>query len=114
MLTSRPDPRILALFGGPSLDLNDDVPYAAANVDDVAAYVYGRLENFELPQSDRLNLSYRLAEASEGNFLFASVASGEMLAHPERIDQVGDWTNLGLEGLAGIYRNLIDRELGAM
>jgi hypothetical protein len=113
LLISRLDPRIITLLGKPSLDLRADIPNASGNVDDVAAYVYSRIEKLELPRLDRVNLAYRVAEVSQDNFLYASFASEEVLVHPESINTISDVMNLELpQELAAVFENFIDKELG--
>jgi len=104
LLTTQPDPGVLALVGRPALDLVADAP---PDVDDVYLYVAGRLA--ALPEPARTELSIRLATAADGNMLYARYALDHLLA---REDDWAERAALALPvGLDGLYRQVIGREL---
>lgn len=107
LLTSRPDPSILAMLGEPALDLLENAPPDANEVYDYAKY---RLRAY-LASAD---VALRIAEAEKGNFLYARYLLDELLdelkVHP---DALIDLTTRALpDGLDGVYRQFIRRELG--
>ncbi|ONI93079.1 hypothetical protein ALI22I_00200, partial [Saccharothrix sp. ALI-22-I] len=87
------------------LDLLGDQP---AGVDDVAAYAHRRLRVIRDP--GRLAFAQRIAEAGEGNFLYARYVIDQVLRDPIP----GDLATLPLpHGLAGVYERFLDREIAA-
>ncbi len=106
LLTSRPDQRILKTVGSPALDLIDNAP---ADVNDVHAYIERRLG--ALTQSQRGELAVRLANASQGNFLYARYVLDDLLAPGIESARLTLPENLP-ENLEDIYRQFIKRELG--
>jgi WD40 repeat protein len=104
LFTSRPDRRVLELFGKASLDLIADAP---EDVDDVRSYVFGRLSAVSEPA--RSKLADDIAVAGEGNFLYARYVVEDLAARPEALR---DPAPLALpRGLDEVYRRFIAREL---
>ena len=103
LLTSRPDPRIIHLFGQPTLDL---VAYAPGN-HDIYLYAHDRLDLLADP--DRKTLARRLADAAKGIFLYARYALDDAL---KQIQAGRPWNALELPaGLDDQYRRFLRREL---
>jgi hypothetical protein len=103
LLTSRPDPRVIHLFGQPALDL---VANAEGN-DDVYLYAYDRLDLLADP--DREALSRRVAGTAKGVFLYARYALDSAI---RQIQAGQPWNTLELPaGLADQYRTYLRREL---
>jgi hypothetical protein len=107
LITSRLDPRILRLFAERAwhLDLVADAP--STIVHDVAGYVYGRLNELNLPGPERIDVAYRLARASEGNFLYAGLCADALVSGQVTVDQLEQ-----PPGLDGRYREFLSREVG--
>jgi WD40 repeat protein len=106
ILTSRPDKRVTTALGAPTLDLIDD---ATIDVDDVRTYVEVRLAAQADPS--RMDFAQRVAEASQGNFLYARYKLDETIP---RLDKGEAPPAIGLPpGLDGIYREFLQRELAA-
>ena len=80
ILTSRPDKRVTAALGERTTDLIEDAP---ADVDDVRTYVEARLRARADPL--RLDFARRVAEASQGNFLYARYKLDEAVVYPFRL-----------------------------
>lgn len=104
LVTSRLDERLELDFGPPALDLAADAP---PDVNDVRRYAAARLQHLEAEQSGEL--AERITAASQGNFLYARYVLDDFLA-------AGDLVPGGLsprlpDGLDGIYREFITREL---
>ena len=106
ILTSRADKRVTTALGEPALDLIEDAP---ANVDDVRTYVEARLRVHSDPS--RLDFTRRVAEASQGNFLYARYKLDEAIPRLEK-GEAPSAIDLP-EGLDGIYREFLKRELAA-
>jgi WD40 repeat protein len=105
LLTSRPDGRVPRPLGEPALDLIADAP---ADVDDVQAYAHRRLRALDEPR--RSDLASRIAEVSQGNFLYARYVIDDL---PSDLDQVEDPAELPLpKDLPDVYRQFLRRELG--
>ena len=105
LLTTRHDPRVLSLMDGVTLDLIHDAPESA---EEVRAYAYTRLS--ALPESKRTDVAERVAEAAQGNFLYARYMLDHLLSDPNGVD---DMTPLALpQGLNDVYRQSLKREIG--
>ena len=104
LVTSRPDDRITVVLGQPSLDLVGDKP---PKVDDVLAYAVNRLRADSVPEY--VPLAQHVADASDGNFLYARYVLDELTSQAEL---PGDVKTLVLpKGLDGVYRQFVEREL---
>jgi len=105
LFTSRPDPRVSHLIGDSSLDLINDAP---DDMDDVRAYASKRLHSLTEPR--RSELANRVAEAGNGNFLYARYVVNDLLS---KTDLFTDLSGLVLpKDLKDIYRQFLKRELG--
>lgn len=78
ILSSRPDEQIESWFGRPSLDLIDDRPWRAH---DIQNYAYGRLAAVD--EAHRKQMSRRLDRAAQGNFLYARYALDDILSRAD-------------------------------
>jgi hypothetical protein len=106
ILTSRPDKRVATALGEPTLDLIEDAP---ADVDDVRTYVEARLGAQGDPK--RMDFARSIAKASQGNFLYARYKLDEAIP---RLGKGEEPSAIGLpEGLDGIYREFLQRELAS-
>jgi hypothetical protein len=104
ILTSRSDKRVTAALSENSLDLINDAP---TDVDDVCAYVEARLHARTDPL--RLDFARRVAEVSQGNFLWARYKLDEAIPRLEN-GEAPSAIKLPA-GLDGIYREFLQREL---
>jgi WD40 repeat protein len=104
VITTRRDERVLRKLGEPTLDLERDAP---RYVDDVRAYARARLAS--LPDDDRELLAQRVAEAGEGNFLYARYVLDELLRQP--LVDIDSAAAALPEGLEEHYRDYLKREL---
>jgi len=107
LVTTRHDQRVLKHFSKVKpFDLIDDAP---SGYDDVRAYGYEKLA--ELPVKRRGRLAERISQAAKGNFLYASLVIADLSG---RLSEIPDPESLRLpKGLAGIYHDFLNRELGA-
>ncbi|MDD5266650.1 MAG: hypothetical protein PHO08_05925 [Methylococcales bacterium] len=97
--------RVFDLVGKPALDLIADAP---AGLDDVRAYAASRLN--AVPEPGRSAAAERIAEKSEGNFLYAY----HILNDLERLGADLDRALLILpDKLEGVYREFLQRELAS-
>lgn len=120
LLTTRDDPRVLAQLGlagaladggAEVVDLIEDAP---AGAHDVADYAAARLHGHG-PDNSIGVLSRRIGEAAQGNFLYAyfivdGLIGSDTLAGLE-ISAARELT-LPADGVSGIYRAYLARELG--
>jgi hypothetical protein len=109
LVTTRDDPRVLAFYN--EVQPFDLIKKAPSDVDDVRNYVAHRLtESAALPQAQRVEFSRRLATQAKGVFLYAAMVLDELLP---RLPQFPDLEAYPLpEGLSGLYRAFLKRELG--
>src|SRR5690349_466538 len=107
ILTSRSNnDRVTDLVGPPSLDLIADAPPAE---DEVATYATARLA--AVPEPGRAQLASRISARSGGNFLYAYHVLNDLLAHAETRT---DLETIELpDGLEGVYRSFLAREVAA-
>jgi WD40 repeat protein len=94
LLTSRPDQRVLRRIEHTRLDLVEDAP-----ADDVRAYASERLGDAAVAD--------RVAEAADGNFLYARYVVDDLLADPARDPEARSLP----KGLEGHYHDYLEREL---
>jgi hypothetical protein len=109
LCTTRPDSRVLRLIPeARSFDLIKDAPQ---DVDDVKQYVLEQLPVKDgLDDEQRTLLATRLSQESKGIFLYAYMVLGDLLP---RLPQVPDLETYPLpDGLIGLYREFLNRELG--
>lgn len=106
LVTTRPDPRVLKYYGGAKcFDLIKDAP---ESVDDVRLYTYERLP--ALTDGQKSMMAKRIADAAEGNFLYAHLVLTDLLT---LLLTSGNLMALPLPaGLTGLYRDFLNRELG--
>jgi len=105
LLTARSqEARVLDRLGRADVDLATDIPL---HVDDLHDYAQARL--LELGEPARSTLARRVTEKRQGNFLYARYVLDDLLAHPERV--VDPATVPLPEGLEGVYREFLTREL---
>lgn len=109
LASTRPDPRVLMLF--PMARLFDLINDAPQNVDDVKQYVLEQLlANDGLDDEQQHLLATRLSQAARGIFLYAYLVLGDLLP---RLSQIPDLETYHLpDGLRGLYRDFLNRELG--
>jgi hypothetical protein len=107
LVTTRPDRRVLKQYSKVKpFDLIDDAP---SEYDDVRTYGYERLA--DLPVEHLGGLAERISRAAQGNFLYASLVISDLSG---RLSEIPDLDSLRLpKGLAGIYHDFLNRELGA-
>jgi WD40 repeat protein len=104
VLTSRPDDRVTDVLGEPAVDLSAPTAWA-----DVLTYAEARLRAQDDPA--RMDFARRVAEASQGNFLYARYKLNEAIP---RLDKGEAPSAIELPaGLDGIYREFLERELAA-
>ncbi len=108
VMASRPDERVLgAVDLAPSLDLIADAP---ADAQEVSRYASARLAKAALDPEAADGLARRVAEASAGNFLYARYVLEDWLTRPGGVPLKNAEVDLP-EGLRGIYRRFLKREL---
>ncbi|MGD0243951.1 MAG: hypothetical protein ABSB59_27040 [Streptosporangiaceae bacterium] len=113
IVATRPDPRVIDRFpaGIERLDLDADCP---PGEDDIATYAAQRLRAPSGIQGDNAELIGRLAQAANGNFLYARWVIDDLMADPERLASVlrspSAWPLP--PGLGGIYREYLTRLVG--
>jgi hypothetical protein len=107
LVTTRPDRRVLKHYSKVKpFDLIDDAP---SEYDDVRTYGYERLA--DLPEEHRSRLAERISRAAQGNFLYAGLVIADLSGS---LPEMPDLESLRLpKGLAGIYHDFLNRELGA-
>src|SRR4030095_2606230 len=107
LVTTRPDRRVFKQYQNVKpFDLIDD---ASKDYDDVRTYGYERLA--DLPAEHRGGLAERISQAAEGNFLYASLVIADLSG---RLSEIADPESFPMpQGLAGIYHDFLNRELGA-
>ena len=98
--------RVFDLVGPRTLDLLADVPN---NLDEVQPYVWAQLA--QVPEPDRTTAAARIAAKSEGNFLYAHHVVSDLLARGTPISDAD--TQQLPDSLEGVYRQYLERELGA-
>ncbi len=96
LLTSRPDPRVLASVKSMVVNLDED---AEATLQDIRQYAHARLLGVAPERRDQL--ADRIVEASRGNFLYARLVLDELQNHPDSEASVGAELPTGL---IDIYR----------
>ena len=80
LVTTRPDPRVLKYYHRiKPFDLLEDAPN---EVDDIVRYASSLLT--ELENKTRIQLATRISQAAEGNFLYAHLVLGDLLAQQAR------------------------------
>ncbi|MCZ7572053.1 MAG: hypothetical protein M5U01_26175 [Ardenticatenaceae bacterium] len=107
VVTTRPDPRVRKHYRGvPSIDLIKDAP---PDVDDVRRYAATRLTGLDDQRRERF--ASRIAQAAEGNFLYAHLVLNDLLpdlpSGPE-LEAIAF-----PQGLSGLCHEFLTRELGA-
>lgn len=108
VMASRPDERVLgAVDLAPTLDLIADAP---ADGQEVNRYASARLAKAALAPEAAEGLARRVAEASAGNFLYARYVLEDWLTRPGGVPLKNAEVDLP-EGLRGIYRRFLKREL---
>jgi hypothetical protein len=107
LATTRPDPRILKNFQDVhKFDLIKDAPLGQDNVLD---YIKKRLR--VEAENRQAGLAERISQAFEGIFLYAHLVLEDLLP---RLSEIQDLEQIPLaQGLAGIYQDFLNRELGA-
>jgi WD40 repeat protein len=116
LVTGSLDRRVLALMGGPSLDLVADAP---PDIDDVYLYALSRLsavpESTHMGLADQHGIAAQIAKVGNGNLLYARYVLDDLDARPAAwADQPAqvEATRLALpQGLDDVYRQFIKREL---
>jgi len=106
LLTTRPDPRVLAFFRrAHRVDLIDDAP---ATADDVGRYVARRLRRPIDPAHTRGNaaLGRQISAAAKGNFLYARLVLNDLLL---RLPDIPEVLRLPKD-LSDIYHEFLLRE----
>ena len=105
LMTSRSDPRVFSQISGEMLDLVKDDIWAR---EEILQYVFVQLHM--LPEPERMSLATRIAEAADGNFLYARYVVQTIVSEPGRTH---DLSELALpSGLGGVYRSFLKRDLG--
>ena len=110
LTTTRQDPRVLKFFHDiKPLDLIRDAP---PDLDDVRDYAAQRLLAFEpLDAAKRTGFAVRLARQANGVFLYAALVLDELLAGaPGALPDLAAYPLP--DGLSGLYRTFLNRELG--
>ena len=108
--TTRSDVRIPRRLPAPTVILGDDETSRA----DVEMYVSEELRRIDLVESDRKSRAAEIAAASEGIFLYARHVVREQSESVGRLEQNAPSAGSALpRGLAGVYEQFFDRELGA-
>jgi WD40 repeat protein len=106
LFTSRPDRRATERMGELAMDLLADAP---PDEHDVRDYAERRLAT-KLPDAEeRRAVAARVAEAGNGNFLYARYVVEDLLARPEALSDLGTLTLP--DGLEEHYREFLSREL---
>jgi hypothetical protein len=107
--TTRDEPRVLKLFEDvQTIDLVRD---AAPSVNDVRVYVAERLAPSAFSDDKRRKFANRLAKQSHGIFLYAAMVIDQLLAAPRTALRDVETGRLP-DGLTGLYREFLNRELG--
>jgi len=106
LLTSRPGRAIRHLTAASRFDLIDDEPEVG---EDVRDYIEGRLRARSVSAASVL--ARRISATGRGNFLYARFVVDDLLTCPGLITLA----NVRLpDGLAGLYREFLDREIAAV
>jgi hypothetical protein len=104
LMAGRPDPCVVDLIRKPALDLVDDAPDSAHDVQD---YAERRLTPVLAEPAVRRDLAQRISTADAGDFLYARHVLDDFVRHP------ADPAELTLpEGLDGVYGTFLRREVG--
>jgi hypothetical protein len=106
LVTTRPDPRILKNFQGiQPFDLVKNEPPEA---NDIRLYAYERLAQLEEVQ--RSHLANRISQSAAGIFLYANLVLNDL---EPRLSENTNLEDVDLpKGLAGLYQEFLNRELG--
>jgi hypothetical protein len=105
LVTTRPDPRILKNFNVKPFDLIEDAP---ADTDDIQLYAWERLVSLEEPK--RSHLANQTSQAAAGIFLYAYLVLNDLLP---QLSEITNFEDIELpEGLVGLYKDFLNRELG--
>ncbi len=104
LLTSRPEPRVLAELPPPSLDLERDLPN-----DNTDLHSFIESSFMDLDEALRTSLADQIVAAGEGNFLYARYVVDDLRANPVRLANpvISDLP----EGLDDVYRRFLRREI---
>jgi WD40 repeat protein len=98
VVTSRPDPWVLRSLPARAVDLRDDLPPGA---DDIQRYVGQRLAG--VPERGRQAWAEHLGGAADGNFLYARHMIDHLLTHEAVLDRGPAGSDLP-SGLTDLYR----------
>lgn len=108
LATTRNDPRVLKFYRDAIIfDLNENVQFG---VDDVRSYISGQPDLVGLGTEKRRRLAERISKAAEGNFLYVYLVLNDPTL---RLLDFAEPETLPLpKGLAGLYQQFLNRELG--